>query len=128
MSRLSDRDELLLRQVHPSFLAAGSPTSQAFMPTPKDDARLSVDRGSMTTAADAFQRHASRYVTAGVWAISVGEVGAVELHADGDPIEGNRAHAVVVFEGKSNRDAKIAARLLARLAKDRGALYREARE
>jgi len=34
---LDDGDELLFRQVHPSFIRDGRPSGQAFRPTKKDD-------------------------------------------------------------------------------------------
>jgi len=44
-------DETLVhRQIHPSFVQAGFPTSQAFRPTPKDESKLSVYDGDMITA------------------------------------------------------------------------------
>ena len=55
--RLTDADEQLFRQVHPSWIQAGKPTSQAFKPTPKDEGLLSVSRGAKTSAAAAFELH-----------------------------------------------------------------------
>lgn len=48
--QLSDDDEVLFRQVRPGFMQGDSPSSQSFMPTPKDDNKLSVDRSALTTA------------------------------------------------------------------------------
>lgn len=68
---LSDLDELLFRQVHPSFVRDGRPSSQAFRPTLKDVAKLSVARASMTTARDSYDLDVSTrgHASAGVWAV-----------------------------------------------------------
>jgi hypothetical protein len=59
---LADDEELLFRQVHPSFVRDGRPSSQAFRPTPKDDRKLSVARGALTTPAASYeQRPASPF-------------------------------------------------------------------
>lgn len=72
---LDDSDELLYRQVHPSWVQDGVPTSQAFGPTKKDEGKLSVDRGSLTTAKDSFRHHTGTLglKSEGTWAIAVGE-------------------------------------------------------
>jgi hypothetical protein len=72
---LSEDDEILFRQVHPSFVRDGRPSSQAFRPTRKDDGKLSVARGALTTAAAAFELFTSglELPSEGTWAVSVGE-------------------------------------------------------
>lgn len=120
---IEDPDEELLRQVHPSFLHAGRPSSQAFRPTPKDAGRLSVDRGSRTTARDSFERHTARFASVGVWAVTVAEVTDVDLQAHEEPLEENPAHAYIDFAGHSRNGVRRAATVLARAAADRGALY-----
>ena len=47
-------DTLLLRQIHPSFVQDGRVTSQAFRPTPKDDAQLSAYDGDQITPVAAW--------------------------------------------------------------------------
>jgi len=42
MTIFEDKDELLLRQVHPNFIVESRITSQAFLPTEKDEKKLSV--------------------------------------------------------------------------------------
>ena len=76
---LSDDEELLFRQVHPSFVRDGRPSSQAFRPTAKDEGKLSVARGSLTTPAGAFEVHTTGLglPSAGTWAVTVGECDAV---------------------------------------------------
>lgn len=50
---------LLLRQVHPKFMDGSLITSQAFMPFPRDDGKLSVYDGDQIGAADAHQHYTS---------------------------------------------------------------------
>jgi hypothetical protein len=53
--RLTDEDEILFRQIHPSFVEKdGHPSSQPFHPTDKDYNKLSADRSTITDAAGAF--------------------------------------------------------------------------
>jgi hypothetical protein len=65
----------LWRQVHPSFMVASQPGSQAFRPTPKDQDLLSFDDGSRILAETAWQRHtgARGLASIGVLAVTVGE-------------------------------------------------------
>ena len=76
MTPIEDEDELLLRQVHPNFIIESRITSQAFLPTEKDDKKLSVNRSSMISAHEAFDLHTQqkKLQSVGVWGISVGEV------------------------------------------------------
>ena len=48
--KIEDRDEVMFRQVHPDFIQQGEPSSCRFRPQSNDDGKLSVDRGSLTTA------------------------------------------------------------------------------
>lgn len=114
---LEDSDELLYRQVHPSWVQAGRPTSQAFRPTPKDAGLLSVSRGAFTTAEAAFRLHTEQKMlaSAGVWSVSVGDCGAADRPVHADPVEvpiPDPAHAVVDFQGLNDPKAKAAAQLL----------------
>ena len=55
---LTDGSEVLFRQIHPTFVVDGYPSSQPFQPTEKDDNKLSVDRSAVTDAASAFALYA----------------------------------------------------------------------
>ena len=72
---LADDDEVLFRQVHPSFVRDGRPSSQAFRPTPKDEGKLSVARGSLTTPPAAFRLYTEGLglPSVGTWGVTVGE-------------------------------------------------------
>jgi hypothetical protein len=128
---LADDDEVLFRQVHPSFVRDGRPSSQAFRPTPKDQGRLSVARGSLTTAAGAFQHYTERLrlSSAGTWGLTVGECREQGLPAVADPLTAppetvaDPAHAVIDFTAHSGSQAEAKGTRLARKAFERGRLH-----
>jgi hypothetical protein len=128
---LSDLEELVFRQVHPSFVRDGRPSSQAFRPTQKDEGKLSVARSTLTTAQSAYELYTSGlgYASGGAWAVTVADCRAQTLAVLPDPLTSppekvaDPAHAVVDFTpfSKSQADAKGAR--LARNAGERGRLY-----
>jgi hypothetical protein len=126
---LTHPDELLFRQVHPSFIRDGRVSSQAFRPTPKDQKMLSVARASKTTAQAAFELHTqcNKLASAGTWAVTVGECQALSLPVRHDEVtEGDcpdPAHSVVDFTALSNSKTEAQGARLARHANDRGRLY-----
>lgn len=128
-SSLTDEDELLFRQVHPSFVRDGRVGSQAFRPTPKDQKMLSVTQSSKTTALAAFELHTqcNKLASAGTWAVTVGECQALDLPTrsdevlDGDCLD--PAHAVIDFTALSNSKIEAQGARLARHANDRGILH-----
>jgi len=126
---LAEDDELLFRQVHPSFVRDGRVGSQAFRPTPKDQKMLSVARGSKTTPEAAYELHTrcKNFGSAGTWAVSVGECRALALPSREDPIlEGpcpDPAHALVDFSALSNSKIEAQGVRLARHANDRDRLH-----
>lgn len=127
--RLTDQAELLFRQVHPTWLKDGQPSSQAFKPTPKDESKLSTARGAMTTAENAFLHHTNTLSlqTAGTWAVSVDEIEAepVSLEAYGDPVTEpapDPAHAFIEYPD-DRKLIETKAKLLRAKAGDRGRLH-----
>jgi len=131
--RLSDSDELLFRQVHPTFVRDGRVGSQAFRPTAKDEGCLSVARGALTTPRQAYHHHTGTVGldSAGTWAVSVGECGTLSLVAFEDPIAASAeapadpAHAFIDFRELSRSHAEARGMKLARLATSRGRLFPE---
>ena len=126
-TELDDLSELLWRHVHPSWVRDGEPTSQAFKPMPKDDGKLSVSRGSLTTASDAFALHTESLGlnAVGTWAVSVGEVVAepIVLCAYADPVPApmpDPAHALIDFSTQSRKSVETKAKLLLAAARRRG--------
>lgn len=139
-----DASELLLRNVSPvCFADDGHPSSQAFLPRrrtdhhPGDEGCLSVDRGSQASPASSHALFTSEKPrgfaasSAGVWAVSIGEVVAQRLTAWGDPVPAspqsdtpaNPAHAVIDFGGVSESGQRKQARTLKARALERGRLH-----
>ena len=127
--RLTDKAELLFRQVHPNWLKDGQPSSQAFKPTPKDDGKLSAARGAKTNPETAFVHHTDTLglQSAGTWAVNVDEVEAtpVPLEAYGDPVTEptpDPAHAFIEYpDDRKLVEAK--AKILRAKAGARGRLH-----
>jgi hypothetical protein len=122
---LSDAEELLHRQVHPSWVDDGQPSSQAFRPTPKDEGMLSIACASLSTAAEAFEHHTQTLglLSAGTWAVSVGEVSEVGLTAYADPLPDQQAHGLVDFRTLGRKAAETKSRILRARAHQRGRLH-----
>ncbi len=128
---LADAAELLYRQVHPSFVRDGRPSSQAFRPTPKDESKVSVARSTLTTAEAAFRHftEALGLASAGTWGVTVGECAQQGLPVRSDPLTSppaavaDPAHAVIDFEGISKSQAEAKATRLTRLAVARGRIH-----
>lgn len=126
MEPLGNDEENLHRQVNPSWIHEGGPSSQAFCPTPKDNGQLSVDRGSISTAQESFERFvANDWASVGVWAVTVGETRNIGLKTFPDPDPGwsNPAHAYVHFSDLPKNKAKKKAQVLAAHARARGCVY-----
>lgn len=86
-AKLEDEDELMFRQIHPSFVHDGQPSSQPFCPTPKDEQKLSLDRSALLSADKSYTAYIARgQVSAGVYGLTVGEFGSVEIPCLSDPI------------------------------------------
>jgi hypothetical protein len=124
-TRLTEPDEILFRQVHPSWVDDGVPTSQAFTPTPKDEGELSIARGSRTTAEAAYKYYTTiqKFASAGTWAVTVREASDAGLESFDDDQPDVLAHGFVDFRGLSRKEAKRKGVLLAAHARARGRLF-----
>jgi len=111
----------LWRQIHPSFMVASQPGSQAFRPTPKDQDLLSFDDGSRIPAEASWQRHtgARGLASIGVLAVTVGECAGEGLPviADGIP---DPEHVSVGFSGNTTSQRKAISKRLRDFAVARG--------
>ncbi len=89
---------LLLRQIHPGFLQNDRVTSQAFRPTPKDEKKLSVYDGDLTTPGESYHHYTEKLglSSTGVMAVSVKESRAIDLEPVSDP-EPFPEHVVIDF-------------------------------
>jgi hypothetical protein len=117
-------ETLLLRQVHPSFVQDGRPSSQAFVPTKKDDFKLSVYNGDKTEPERSWKHYTTelKRESAGVIAVTAGECAGEQLSAvdDGVPYP---EHCYIDFRNLSNGVIKKKADNLAALARGRGWLF-----
>ncbi len=130
MTSFNKEGELLLRQVHPNFIVEDRITSQVFLPTAKDEHKLSVNRDSMISPQAAYELHTLRkqLKSAGVWGVSVEETRALEpLFIESDPLEApylDPSHCLINFSKlPSESRAKAIAKQLTAKARDRGCLY-----
>ncbi len=127
---LSDDDEVLFRQVHPGFMQGDAPSSQSFMPTPKDDNKLSVDRSALTTAKDSYRLFTGNgFESTAVYGLTVGEFRGQDIPCIEDPLEAsdgkaaNPAHALADYEAHPPSRQKTKAKRLKQKALARGRLY-----
>jgi hypothetical protein len=124
---LTDPDEALYRQVHPSWIVDGVPSSQAFKPTKKDEGMLSVALGSMTTPEQAFVHHTQilKRKSEGTWAVTVVESSEAGLDSYAQPLIDNSAHGFIDFCGLGRGQMEAKAKILLHMARQRGRLHPE---
>jgi hypothetical protein len=119
-------EELLFRQVSPSFLKVGGfLSSQIFRPTGKDDGLLSVDRSSIEPSPEASltRFNANGGQSIGVLAATVAEFHGQELACHEDPLHHNAAHAVANFQGLTRGQCEKKSKVLLACAEARGYLF-----
>ena len=118
-------DSLVYRQIHPSFVQAGFPTSQAFRPTHKDESNLSVYDGDQITSDDAFRHYveALGYSSVGVMGLTVSECKSESLQVHLDPLPFPQ-HAIIDFTGLNDNACRKTSKKLQGMAVKRGWLYR----
>ena len=114
-------ETLLLRQIHPSFVQDGRPTSQAFHPTPKDEGNLSVYDGDMIGAQDSWKHYTQilELQSVGAMAVSVLECEEQELEVTPDrkPFD---EHVLIDYTQHETKTWKKKAKKLKALAITRG--------
>lgn len=115
-----DKNTLLHRQIHPTFITGekishqaflGDPVSvgsDAFMPKPRDNDQLSVYNGEVFTPEHAHQHYTEdlKLISQGVLSLSVEEVHSIEpleAVADDTPFEG---HAHIDFSRCPGKNQK----------------------
>lgn len=125
-SRLTDAQEVLLRQVHPKQRPGGVVSSEAFKPNATDAGLLSTLRGAVAPA-EAYRRwiEEEKRLSVGTYGVSVEEVDGRGLAAlDDAAAMAKPDHASVDFTAlPSGGRVKQAARQLRDLAVQRGSLY-----
>ncbi len=118
-------ETLLLRQAHPHFMAGDRPTSQVFLPFPKDQGLLSVYDGDQINAAEAHGHytHVLGNESHSVWAVTQAEAAGENVPASPDPRPDFPAHATMDFREKSDNECRKIAKKLKARAIARGCQY-----
>lgn len=119
---MADDEQVLHRQVHPSWVQEGRITSQAFSPTPKDEGFLSVYDGNLIAPDASFTHYttALKLTAAGTVSVTGADVAAVGLPWRPDPVPFPE-HAVIDFnELLPPLKVKPKAQALAEKARKRG--------
>ncbi|MFN9304278.1 MAG: hypothetical protein ACK6DA_16085, partial [Candidatus Kapaibacterium sp.] len=125
-----DKDTLLLRQVHPSWMVGDTISqqvfsSQTFRPTPKDNGLLSVYNGEVFDAYAAFDHFTSQgHPSVGVVAVTPAECESIPVPVldDNNPFHG---HCSLDYRNLSGTGIKKAASTLKANAQERGWLYKQ---
>ena len=113
---------VLLRQVHPQFVKNGGITSQAFMPTQKDDGKLSVYDGDIIDPQASYDHYTKvlGLESDSTWGVTCKEVEGVGLSSYSEPKEDFESHSVIEFEDSGIRGQ---AKKLKAFAANRGCIY-----
>ena len=118
-------ETILLRQVNPSFVEGEGASSQAFYPFPKDNGKLSVDDGDLTSAEAAFEFYTTvqKLASAGTCGVTRSEVTSTGLSSSSNPLTDNPAHALIDFGDRDDKACRKLARKLKAFANARGRLH-----
>ncbi|WP_288438460.1 hypothetical protein [uncultured Chryseobacterium sp.] len=128
---------LLHRQIHPSwvqndiissqaFLIENNIASLAFIPSEKDDKKLSVYNGEKFSAEESFTHFTANFKSAGVLSVTVAEVDSIDdlkVQEDNDPFDGHSVIDYTIVENASQIKKK--AKRLKGLAVQRGWMYKK---
>lgn len=130
--QLTDDHEVMYRQIHPNYMKKGLPASNRFMPSGRDQNKLSVDRGSMLSPAESHAAYTSNGLqSAAVYGVSVGDFREEKISTRPDPVEaahdkpGNPAHALADYAPHDEVAQKQIALRLCGKAISRGVLHSE---
>ena len=130
---LTATEGLLLRPLHPQWIKNGEINVSAFLPIKVDEGEFSVDRASLSTPEESYQRRIRlKRKSAGTWGIAISAVIEAGSRALADPIfaneaegiEANPAHAVIDFRGLDADGEEDLATVLWEDATQRGCLYK----
>lgn len=126
MTKIDDPSEVQFRQVNPNWVQDDVPTRQAFIPTTKDEGKLSLDRSASTTALQAHEDYTALDLRSeAVFGITPGECGEephpIECHES--PLENNQHHSHADFNGLTKSQRKKKSFALLRHAIARGKLH-----
>ena len=124
-------DEILMRQIHPTFIQDGRITSSVFEPMKKDKGHLSCTAKSKITEEEAYRIYTKikNLTSCGIARLSVHEINSIGLLAyfspsnDGptpDADKFDKAHSHIDFSQLSKSQAKTEAKKLADKARIKG--------
>lgn len=122
---LDDGSEALWRQVHPNFVSGELVSAEAFVGTKDARSEVSTVRSAARTAEQAFAHHTAdlELSSAGSWAVTVDEVGAVSCQAiDDASCEGveTPGHSYIDMRALPKADRRLARVVMAARATNRG--------
>lgn len=126
MKKIDDPLEVQFRQINPSWLENGEPSRLAFVPTRKDDGKLSLDRSVSTSPKASFDDFCSLGLSSsGVFGLTPGEFeeGPAPVCCFESPLENNPHHSHADFSQLTNGEKKARSQLLRRKAVARGKLH-----
>lgn len=122
---MTNYEQMLHRQVHPSWVQDGRITSQVFNPTPKDNGLLSVYDGKQMGSEASYVHYTvvQKLTAIGTVSVKTDEVAAVGLSWRLDP-EPFPEHAVIDFTSLASASkTRAKAQALAERARERGWTY-----
>jgi hypothetical protein len=119
-------ETLLFRQIHPSFVQNGRPTSQAFRPASKDEKKLSVYDGDKIQPKASWEHYTQTLCLSshGVMGLTHEECTSQSLLVVEDGADYHE-HCSVDFSSLANNAIERAAKVLAQCAMTRGWLYQD---
>jgi len=132
-----NKETLLHRQIHPTwvqndtissqaFLAENNIASLAFIPSEKDDKKLSVYNGEKFTPKESYTHFTSEYQSTGVLSVTIDEVDSVDnliVEENNNPFDG---HSVIDYSNIENStQIKKKAKKIKNLAVKRGWTHKE---
>jgi hypothetical protein len=113
--------ERLLRNLHPFDLDNGRINSSAFNPSESHDFKLSLDRLSLSSAEQTYQRHISLGLSSiAVCGVKVSDFTLEAINCYDDPLPDNSAHVFADFSPFGTGARRKKARRLADKARDYG--------
>jgi hypothetical protein len=126
MTKIEDPDEIQFRQVNPSWMEEDGPSRLAFIPTKKDNGKLSMDRSATTDAKASFDDFGALGLKSdGVYGLTPKEFYAEPnpVTCFESPLEHNPHHSHAEFTGLSTSQTKAKSQELRRKALARGKLH-----
>lgn len=126
MTKIDDENEIQFRQVNPSWVENDEPSRLAFIPTKKDEGKLSMDRSATTVAKDSFDNFKSLGLKSdGVYGLTPSEFqeNPSSIQCFESPLENNPHHSHADFNGLTNGQKKAKSQDLRRKAIARGKLH-----